>query len=112
MDNKIKTNNKYCFIVGEPWDYTHPKYGDNQILGTVLEVNEEWVIFKCEEPVESNGISGNILILLPRHDEYKADNINSSFGAGLLHVNIKKNRNVETKYAFIGNLKECWGKNV
>ena len=112
MDGTIKTNRKYWFMVGEPWDYTHPKYGNNKILGTVIEVNEEWVIFKCEEPVESNGISGNILVLLPRHEGDKADNINSNFGAGLLYVNDKKNRNVETKYAFIGNLKECWGKNV
>ena len=112
MSNKIQTNHKYWFIVGEPWDYTHPKYGNNKILGTVLEVNEEWVIFKCDEPVESSGISGNILILLPRHDGDNADNINSDFGAGLLYVNVKKNRNVETKYAFIGNLKECWGVNV
>ena len=107
MVETIKANHKYWFMVGEPWDYTHPKYGNNKILGTFIDINEEWIIFKCEEPVESNGIKGNILILLPRHDRDKADDINSNFGAGLLYVNVKKNRNVETKYTFIGNLKEC-----
>ena len=107
MSNKIQINHRYCFQVSEPWDYTHPKFGNNKILGTVIDINKEWVIFKCEDSVEHNDISGNILILLPRHVGDKADNINSNFGAGLLYINVKKNKSVEAKYAFIGNLKEC-----
>ena len=52
MVETIKANHKYWFMVGEPWDYTHPKYGNNKILGTVIDINEEWEneIFKNVSP--------------------------------------------------------------
>ena len=45
QNNKIQKNKKYWLMISEPWDYTHPKYGENRILGTVIDVSEEKVIF-------------------------------------------------------------------
>ncbi len=107
MNNKIQINHKYRFQVSEPWDYTHPKFGSNKILGTVIDINEEWVIFKCEDSVEYNNISGDILILLARYYDDKTDDIDSTFGASILYLDHKQNRKIEANYAFIGRLKEC-----
>ena len=105
QNNKIKKNKKYWLMVSEPWDYTHPKYGENRILGTVIDVSEEKVIFKSDDKIEIKDIKGDIFICLDRHEGKKVNEIGSPLCVGLLNINYNKNHAVEVKYVIIGNLK-------
>lgn len=63
MDNHKKI---YTIMVSEPWDFKSPD-GDNIIRGIVLSiVNSRLLVFKANYLLKFDGISGDILILLPR----------------------------------------------
>ena len=105
QNNKIQRNKKYWIVVSEPFNYTHPKYG-NRILGTVIDVSEEKVIFKSDYEIEIKGIKGDIFVCLDRHEGKKVNEIGSPLSVGLLYINYDKYRAVEVKYVIIGELKE------
>ena len=54
-------------IVGEPRDYSHPKFGDNQIFGTVLFSTWFYIVFRADDMVEVNNETGRLLILYNRN---------------------------------------------
>lgn len=54
-------------MVGEPWDYSHPKFGDNQIFGTVLFSTWFYIAFWADDVVEVNNVKGRLLILCNRN---------------------------------------------
>jgi hypothetical protein len=65
--------------VGEPWDFTGPD-GENIVMGSILRiVNEKCCIFKAANPVSIDGITSEILVLVPR---YKNEFFNDFFKGG------------------------------
>ena len=65
--NKILTFRKKL-IIGEPWDYSHPKFGDNQIFGTVLFSTRFYIAFWADDVVEVNNEKSRLLILYNRNE--------------------------------------------
>lgn len=54
-------------IVSEPWNYSHPKFGDNQISGTVLFSTWFYIVFWADDVVDVNNEKGRLLILSNRN---------------------------------------------
>lgn len=106
LKEKIQKNHKYWLIVSDPYDYTHPQYGKNRILGEVLDVNQERVIFKAQTSVKIAGIEGDVLILINRYKGDKIDELSTLAGVGLLYIDYNNYRAVNVKYVIIGSLEK------
>ena len=66
--NKIFFMFRKKLIIGEPWDYSHPKFGHNQIFGTVLFSTRFYIAFWADDVVEVNNEKSRLLILYNRNE--------------------------------------------
>jgi len=90
MDNRKKT---YTIVVSEPWDF-ESQDGKNIIKGTILSiVSSHLLVFKANYTLNFNSISGDILILSPRHntgDFYNVETKEVDVNGGILLVDYNK----------------------
>lgn len=100
----IKRNHKYCLQVSEPWDFR-----DN-ILGTIIDVNEKRIIFKSDVNVNIQNFQGNFI--LHSRDGRNCNRLPLYVNASILPSEydlLKTDDELlkNSKFVIIGSLKKC-----
>lgn len=105
----------YALSVGEPWDFVSPD-GENIINGEIIKkIDNRCIVFRANYILHFQHVSGNILILSPRHIGYDFSNLQKSnyyatINGGLLMSDFDNNMDKTTllnnsKFVFIGGIR-------
>ncbi len=113
----IKKSHKYWLQVSEPWDFRANLFGDNKILGTVIDVNEKRIIFKSDFRINVQNVCGNVFMLRPRYCGDKCNRSPLTVNGAILLTKYDPAKTDEqlsenSKFVIIGSLKKCFNKNV
>lgn len=64
---------RYVIVVSEPWGFSNG-VSENKIYGRIVKrINEKFVIFEAETPIELKGHKGAYLFLSPRQNSDSID---------------------------------------
>lgn len=107
-------NEKYIISVAEPWDFESPD-GQNIISGKIISVkSNQCLIFRSNYNLKFGDVTGDILILFPRHYGFDFSDLEDkrlAFNGGLLlkeyNENLSEKKLEEnSKFVIIGSFKK------